>query len=122
MFRRIIGLAFGLYGGWQFWGIHKALNAYVTRGADFQTSLMEPEFLLPGAASLLIAIGGIIMLLGTRFGLALATLGVVIFCVFTAAIVSAGADSSLWMNKAIAAGILAVGVIIAFRLPRKSDG
>ncbi|MEO1028236.1 MAG: hypothetical protein AAFX02_04170 [Pseudomonadota bacterium] len=122
MLRRIIGLAFGLYGGWKFLEISKAFNIYVSRTGDFQASLMEPEFLMPGLAALALLVGGVLMLLGTRFGLLLATIGTVAFSVFAFAIMSQGADSSLWLGKAIAAGLLIGATMLAYRLPRKIEG
>lgn len=120
MIRRLFGIGFAGFGAWQLWQAYKAIDIYVSRGADLNKTIMEPEFLLPGAGHGLILLGGLLIALATPFGGVITALGVALVTAFAAIIMAMGADSSLWLTKMVSSAGLIFALFLVFRLSRKN--
>ena len=104
-------LGFGL---WLGWGALDAILAFTSRGGDVASALLEPPTgLIRVVSTVLMSIGGLLVLLSARFGATLATIGSVLFAVLGGLMAASGADSGLWMDEVLfGMGAIALSVLI----------
>ena len=102
MVRRVAGLVMLGFGLWLGWGALDAILAFTSRGGDVASALLEPPTgLIRVVSTLLMSIGGLLVLLSARFGATLATIGSVLFAVLGGLMAASGADSGLWMDEVL---------------------
>ena len=104
-------LGFGL---WLGWGALDAILAFTSRGGDVASALLEPPTgLIRVVSTVLMSLGGLLVVLGTRFGATLATIGSVLFAILGGLMAASGADAGLWMDEVLfGMGAIALSVLI----------
>jgi hypothetical protein len=104
-------LGFGL---WLGWGALDAILAFTSRGGDVASALLEPPTgLIRVVSTVLMSLGGLLIVLSTRFGATLATIGSVLFAILGGLMAASGADAGLWMDEVLfGMGAIALSVLI----------
>lgn len=117
--RRLVGAALlvaGLVLGWE---TLRWLLLYTGRGAPMGAALSDIVFVLPAIRALGAALGGLLALLALRGGTFLVFLSALSNAVLLAGLLASQADSSLWIDEAVAMAGLAVGLVILAVTPRR---
>jgi len=117
--RRLVGAALlvaGLVLGWE---TLRWLLLYTGRGAPMGAALSDIVFVLPAIRALVAALGGLLALLALRGGTFLVFLSALSNAVLLAGLLASQADSSLWIDEAVAMAGLAVGLVILAVTPRR---
>lgn len=114
MLRRMAGLVMLGLGLWLGWGALEAILAFTSRGGDLASALFEPPTgIIRALSTLFMTLGGLLVVVSTRYGAALATVGSVLFGVLGALMAASGADSGLWMDEVLyGLGAIALSVLI----------
>ncbi len=114
MLRRVAGLVMLGLGLWLGWGALEAILAFTSRGGDVASALFEPPTgIIRVVATLLMLLGGLLVVVSTRYGATMATVGSILFGVLGALMAASGADSGLWMDEVLyGLGAIALSVLI----------
>ena len=114
MLRRVAGLAMLGLGLWLGWGALEAILAFTSRGGDLAGALFEPPTgIIRSVSTALMTLGGALVVIGTRYGATLATVGSVLFGLLGALMAASGADSGLWMDEVLySLGAIGLSVLI----------
>lgn len=114
MLRRVAGLVMLGLGLWLGWGALEAILAFTSRGGDVASALFEPPTgIIRVVSTTLMSLGGLLVVLNTRYGGTFATVGSVLFGVLGALMAASGADSGLWMDEVLyGLGAIALSVLI----------
>ena len=114
MLRRLAGLVMLALGLWLVWGAVEAILAFTSRGGDLASALLEPPTgLIRVLGAGLMSLGGLLVLLNTKFGATLATVGSILFAILGGLMAASGADSGLWMDEVLyGMGAVALSVLI----------
>ena len=114
MLRRVAGLVMLGLGVWLGWGALDAILVFTSRGGGLASALFEPPTgIIRVVATALMSLGGLMVVLGARFGATLATAGSILFGVLGALMAASGANSGLWMDEVLyGLGAIALSVLI----------
>ncbi|NQY97787.1 MAG: hypothetical protein HRT82_11580 [Henriciella sp.] len=114
MLRRVAGLVMLGFGLWLIWDGIRPVLLIVERGSDLGSALLSPPTsAIRIVSSIVMAFGGLLVLLSARFGATLATIGSVLFAVLGGLMAASGADSGLWMDEVLfGMGAIALSVLI----------
>ncbi len=118
MLRRVAGLVMLGLGAWLAWGALEAILAFTSRGGDIASALFEPPTgIIRVVSTFVMTLGGLMVLLGTRFGATVATAGSILFIMLGGLMAVSGADSGLWMDEVLfGLGAIALsGLILTLR-------
>lgn len=120
MLRRVAGLVMLGLGLWLGWGALEAILAFTSRGGSVSSALFEPPTgIIRVISTGLMTIGGILVLLTTRMGGLVATVGSVFFAILGGLMALSGADSGLWMDEVIF-GLAAIALSVLILTLRRA--
>ena len=120
MIRRIAGGVLILAGLWICYGAGSTLGAYVSRGGDLMTSLLDPVFLFRFIGGIGALIGGGLAALNTKGGAWLATIGLIAFGAFTALLVLNDPFGDMSTEELYMSAVLAVPTLALLVLKRRT--
>ena len=114
MLRRLAGLVMMGLGLWLVWDGIRPVMLIVERGSDLSSALFNPPTsIIRIVSSVLMALGGFLVLLNARFGATAATVGSILFAILGGLMAASGADSDLWMDEVLyGMGAIALSVLI----------
>lgn len=112
MIRRLAGLVLIFAGLWMGYAKAQGLSFYIARGTAPAEAFAQPAFFLPLTAALLAILAGILALFRWPGGVWLGWLSALLAGVFGGAILTAGADISLWLQPLVIAAIYAAGSLV----------
>lgn len=102
MLRQVSGAVMLGLGLWLGWGALEAILAFTSRGGDLPSALFEPPTgIIRVVSTALMTLGGLLVVLKTKAGGTLATIGSVFFAILGGSMAASGADSGLWMDEVI---------------------
>ncbi|MEM1151282.1 MAG: hypothetical protein AAF825_12830 [Pseudomonadota bacterium] len=104
--RQVVGAVLLAVGLWLGWGTLSAFLAYTGRGAEAGAALADPVFLVPGLRSGFAIFGGLLALIRWPGAAPLAGLATFLTALLGGFLAFAGADSAMWIDDMVAAGIL----------------
>ncbi len=110
--RRFVGAALLLAGLVWGWETLRWLMLYTGRGAPMGAALRDLVFVLPALQALGAALGGILALFALRGGTFFVFVAALANAVLLAGMLASQADSSLWIDEAIAMLGLAAGLLV----------
>jgi len=107
-------------GLWLAWGGISPVMTIMERGSDLSNALFNPPTsIIRIISAVLMALGGLIVVLNVRGGGTLTTIGSVFFAILGGLMAASGADSGLWMDEVIF-GLAAIALsvlILTLRSP-----
>jgi len=114
MLRRLAGLVMMGLGLWLVWDGIRPVMLIMERGSDLNSALFNPPTsIIRIVSSVLMALGGFLVILNTRFGATAATIGSILFAILGGLMAASGADSDLWMDEVLyGLGAIALAVLI----------
>ncbi|MCR9271366.1 MAG: hypothetical protein ACX94B_13270 [Henriciella sp.] len=120
MVRRVAGLVMLGLGLWLGWGALEAIMAFTSRGGDLASALFEPPTgIIRVISTALMSIGGLMVILSSRMGATVATVGSVFFAILGGLMAASGADSGLWMDEVIF-GLAAIALSVLILTLRRA--
>ena len=120
MLRRVAGLVMLGLGLWLGWGALDAILAFTSRGGDIASALLEPPTgIIRVVSTALMSIGGLMVVLNTRFSGTVSTIGSLLFAVLGGLMAVSGADSGLWMDEVLF-GLGAIGLSVLILTLRRA--
>lgn len=107
-------------GLWLCWGAMEAILAFTSRGGSLSSALFEPPTgIIRVVSTVLMSVGGLLVLLKTRSGGAIAAIGSVFFAILGGLMAASGADSGLWMDEVIF-GLAAIALSVLILTLRRA--
>ena len=120
MLRRVAGLVMLGLGLWLGWGALEAVVAFTSRGGSVASAQCErPTGIIRVISTGLMTIGGVLVLLTTRMGGLVATIGSIFFAILGGLMAISGADSGLWMDEVIF-GLAAIALSVLILTLRRA--
>jgi len=118
--RRIAGLAGAAVSAWMLWETITPIMRQISLGSDLATELLNPPVsLLRIVSTALLIIGGLLALGAVRGAVWVFSAGALVFALMTGAMISLGADYTVWADEAILAPFLLVICGVLLFCPRK---
>ncbi|MBK8197540.1 MAG: hypothetical protein IPK75_04150 [Acidobacteria bacterium] len=109
MIRRIIAALLAAIALWLLWQGVSAVQLLVSRGSPLDDALLQPPTSLWRiAAAALALIGGALAALNLKGGGWLAMIGAILFAALAGAMAGMGTAARMWMDEAIAGGLMIV--------------
>ena len=114
MLRRLAGFVMLGLGVWLVWDGIRPVMLIMERGSDLSSALFNPPTsIIRIVSSVLMALGGLLVVFNGRFGASVATVGSVLFAILGGLMAASGADSDLWMDEVLyGLGAIALSVLI----------
>lgn len=112
---KICGAFIGLLGGWLLWGAWSAIVLQIQQGASI-TSIFDIAFSIRVMSALAAFVAGIAALIELRGGAWLAGISAFLMGILTVAMITTGADKSLWQDEIIILFIMTalfLGIMVA---------
>lgn len=107
-------------GLWLAWGGISPVMTIVERGSDLANALFNPPTsIIRIVSAVLMAVGGLIVILNVRAGGTLATIGSIFFAILGGLMAASGADSGLWMDEVIF-GLAAIALSVLILTLRRA--
>lgn len=107
--RKILAAITLLAGAYLFWEGLSAVLLIVGRGSPVADALLQPPTsIMRLLGSGLVIIGGLLALIGQRWGHWSILIGTTLIILLAALMALSGADISMWRSEAIAAGLLSI--------------
>jgi hypothetical protein len=118
--RRIAGFAGAGVAAWMLWETITPIMRQISLGSDLATELLNPPVsLLRIVSTALLIIGGLLALGAIRGAVWVFCAGALVFALMTGAMISLGADYTVWADEAILAPFLLVICGVLLFCPRK---